>query len=202
MTAFVTIGSVALRRELVGALAVGAVAAVATGGAFISMRRPRKAYLALTTRRLMFFDGETFLGRPGKLLFTLPKQAVQVVTSGKFGLGLLRVELAIEGESKGLRINFAPGSRETGYEVVAALEAVRRRNARAREDHWPGAEWHDQRPGQNWDDRRQSHAWDTQRPQNRDNRQSPQPRNDRPPRRDWDGQWPQDQNGQRRAGYR
>jgi hypothetical protein len=126
MTAFVTIGSVSIRRELVRALAVGAVAAAVTGGTFISVRRPRRAYLALTTQRLMFFDGETFLQRPGKLLFTLPKQAVQVATSGKFGLGLLRVELAIEGQAKGLRINFAPGSRETGYEVVAALEAAQR----------------------------------------------------------------------------
>src|SRR5262245_40435913 len=85
MTAFVTIGSVSIRRELVRSLAIGAVAAVATGGTFITMRRPRKAYLALTNQRLMFFDGETFLGKPGKLLFTLPKQAAQVVSSGKFG---------------------------------------------------------------------------------------------------------------------
>src|SRR5215469_16366310 len=70
----VTIGSVNYGREFARSLAIGMAVAVATGGAAMGtvVRRPRRAYLVLTSQRLLFFDGETFLYRPGKLLFTVP----------------------------------------------------------------------------------------------------------------------------------
>jgi hypothetical protein len=178
MVAFITIGSVNLRKEILRAVAVGTAAAIASGGMFLMMRRPRKAYLAYTSERLMFFDGETFFGMPGKLLFTLPRQAVHVAESGRFGLGLLRVDLAIEGQDKGLRVNFAPGARETGEDVVASLEAASRlrrqpverdyRPRPDRQDYWPepertygqqvgrrgeeGRTWDDRQPRRDWGD--------------------------------------------------
>lgn len=45
---------------------------------------PAGTYLAMTGKRLMFFDGETVSGRPGKLLFPMPREAVSV--AGMTGL--------------------------------------------------------------------------------------------------------------------
>ena len=135
MTAFVTIGPVSVPWELVRTLAAGAAAAVASDGTsmYRSMRRPRKAYLAVTTYRLMFFNGEGVFGHPGVFLFILPKQAVEITWSGRFGLGLLRMELAVAGQDQGLRVDFAPGSREVGDQLVASLEAAQRARSPRRE---------------------------------------------------------------------
>jgi hypothetical protein len=41
----------------------------------IATMRPAKRYLAVTSQRLLFLNGEATLGRPGKLLFSLPREA-------------------------------------------------------------------------------------------------------------------------------
>jgi hypothetical protein len=112
MTVYANVGSVSIKRVV----ATAAVVAVATAGMFTAFARPRKTYLALTSQRLMFFDGETISGRPGKLLFTLPREAVSVAGVDKGALAL-KVELAIQGQDKGLRLVFPTVARKTSQEL-------------------------------------------------------------------------------------
>lgn len=85
--------------------------------------RPSKRYLALTSQRLLFFNGEATFGRPGKLVFSLPREAVAVVKSGRHLLSY-RIELAIAGQEKGLRINFPITARATMEQIAASLPAA------------------------------------------------------------------------------
>jgi hypothetical protein len=62
-------------------------------------------------------------GRPGKLLFTLPREAVAVAGVNK-GLIAVKVELAIAGQDKGLRLAFPTIARKDGEQVAAALQAA------------------------------------------------------------------------------
>ena len=119
MTVYANVGSVSIKRVA----ATAAVVAVATAGMFTAFARPRKTYPALTSQRLMFFDGETMSGRPGKLLFTLPRQAVSVAAVDKGAL-TLKAELAIKGQDKGLRLVFPTVARKGGEQAVAALRAA------------------------------------------------------------------------------
>ena len=119
MTVYANVGSVSVKRVAVTAAAV----AVATAGMFTTFVRPRKTYLAITSQRLMFFDGETVSGRPGKLLFTLPRQAVSVAGVNN-GLLTLKVDLAVQGQEKGLRLVFPTAARKDGQEAVAALQGA------------------------------------------------------------------------------
>jgi hypothetical protein len=95
----------------------------ATAGMFTAFARPRKTYLALTSQRLMFFNGETVSGRPGKLLFSLPREAVSVADVDK-GVINVKVELAIEGQDKGLRLTFPTVARKDGEQVAAVLRST------------------------------------------------------------------------------
>jgi hypothetical protein len=85
--------------------------------------QPAKRYLAVTSQRLLFFNGESTFGRPGKLLFSVPRQAVAVVTSGRHLL-FYRIELAVAGQEKGLRINFPITARATMEQIAASLPAA------------------------------------------------------------------------------
>jgi hypothetical protein len=218
--ALVTIGSVNYGREAAKAVAIGVAVAVATAGAatFVRMRRPRRAYLVLTNQRLIFLDGEVFY-RPGKLLFTVPREAVHVLSAGKQGIGFLRVELAIAGQAQGLRVNFPVKYRDTGYGIVDSLGAAGRpRGAppngegyRPQPDQQgyrrPQPDRQPQRPGQDWDDRRQRDPrdnrqsqppWDSRQPQpSWDSRQPQQAWDNRRPQEQWNGQQPQQYPGNR-----
>lgn len=119
-TGFGTMGQVSVGKNI--ALAI--VAGIVSAGTVIASRRPRKAYYALTSQRLLAFDGEGLFGRPGKLLFSLPLQAAKVVRSSKNFLGFVRVDLAIEGQPKGLRVSFASGSQQAGEAVIAAIKSA------------------------------------------------------------------------------
>jgi hypothetical protein len=119
MTVYANVGSVSIKRIV----ATAAVVTVATAGMFTAFARPRKTYLALTSQRLMFFDGETMSGRPGKLLFTLPREALSVAGVDKGALAV-KVELAIQGQEKGLRLTFPTVARKDGEQVAAMLRAT------------------------------------------------------------------------------
>lgn len=117
--AFTTVGSVSVKRQFLTAAVVG----VATGGMVAATVRPAKRYLAVTSQRLLFFNGEATFGRPGKLLFGLPREAVTVVQSGR-RLLFYRIELAVVGQEKGLRINFPITARATMEQIAATLSAA------------------------------------------------------------------------------
>jgi hypothetical protein len=119
MGALTTVGSVSVKRQVL----TGAVVGIATLGHVTATVRPAKRYLAATSQRLLFFDGETFFGRPGKLLFSLPREAVAVVTSGR-RLLFYRIELAVAGQEKGLLINFPITARATMEQIAASLPAA------------------------------------------------------------------------------
>jgi hypothetical protein len=117
--AFTTVGAVSVKRQFLTAAVVG----VATGGMVAATVRPAKRYLAVTSQRLLFFNGEVTFGRPGKLLFGLPREAVTVVKSGRHLLAY-RIELAVAGQEKGLRINFPITARAAMEQIAATLSAA------------------------------------------------------------------------------
>jgi hypothetical protein len=117
--AFATVGTVSVRRQFLTA----AVVATATAGMAIGTMRPAKRYLAVTSQRLLFFNGEATLGRPGKLLFSLPRETVAVAKSGRHLLAY-RIDLAIAGQEKGLRLNLPITARPTMEQIAASLPAA------------------------------------------------------------------------------
>ena len=96
MASYTNVGSVSVKRVV----ATAAIVAVATAGMFTALARPRKTYLVLTSNRLIFLDGETASGRPGKILFTLGRAGVSVANARR-GLVSLKVDLAIQGSKGG-----------------------------------------------------------------------------------------------------
>ena len=124
---FTTVGSVSVKRQVLTAAVVG----IATGGMVAATVRPAKRFLAVTNERLMFFNGEGTFGRPGKLLFSVPRDAVEVVKSGKHLLSY-RIELAVAGQEKGLRINFPFNARAKMELIAASLSAA---NSEAASQH-------------------------------------------------------------------
>lgn len=117
--AFTTVGSVSVKRQFATAAVVG----IATGGMITATVRPAKRFLAVTSERLLFFNGEAAFGRPGKLLFSLPRDAVEVIKSGRHLLAY-RIELAVAGQEKGLLINFPLTARATMEKIAASLPAA------------------------------------------------------------------------------
>jgi hypothetical protein len=166
LACFVAIGSVSYRKELIRTLIIGLITLVITAGMAygVVVKRPRRAHLALTNRRLLIFDGEASLGtsKPGKLLYIIPRQAVTIAKSGNWGLGVLRVELAIAGQDRNLRFSFASRYRENGQAVIAMLGDQRVRDPGLPRDGYgrqPQQQGRHPRPdsweAQHWDDRRQ-----------------------------------------------
>lgn len=117
--AFTTVGTVSFKRQLLTAAVVG----VATGGLVAATVRPAKRYFALTSHRLLFFNGEGAFGRPGKFLFSLPREGVTVVKSGRHLLAY-RIQLAVVGQEKGLQINFPITARATMMQIAGSLPAA------------------------------------------------------------------------------
>jgi hypothetical protein len=116
LSVYANIGKVSVKRRAATAAVVGA----ATAGLVVVSVRPRKTYLAMTNQRLVFLDGDTASGRPGKLLLTLARSAV-TVSDVKKGILTLQAELAVEGQDQGLRVVFPAPAREDGQRVLSAL---------------------------------------------------------------------------------
>jgi hypothetical protein len=76
-------------------------------------------YIAVTDRRILFFDGT---GKPGEQLMDLPRQYVRVSPPEKAGFGLtMRIQLEVEGSDKGVRVTFPHVAKADGRAFVAAL---------------------------------------------------------------------------------
>lgn len=117
--AFTTVGTVSIKRQVLTTAVVG----IATGGMVMAAARPAMRYIAVTNQRLLFFNGEGTFGRPGKLLFALPREAVMVMKAGRRMLAY-RIELAVAGQEKGLSINFPMTARATMQQIAATLSAT------------------------------------------------------------------------------
>lgn len=119
---FARVGSVSAKRKLGTAAAVG----VLTAGLLIVNVRPRGMYIALTDRRILFFDGDVSSGgRPGKHLMTVPRQLVTVSAPKGKGFGLaIQVELTIAGQDKDLTVLFPKPSKEEGSQFISLFPAT------------------------------------------------------------------------------
>ncbi len=109
------VGTVTVKRQLATAVAVG----VATGGFLTAVPAPRQMYIAVTDRRILFFDG---MGKPGKQMMDLSRQYTRVSPPKKATLGLaMRIELEVEGSDKGVQITFPHVAKADGRAFAAAL---------------------------------------------------------------------------------
>jgi hypothetical protein len=112
-----SVGSVSLARKAAVATAVG----IASGGLMIANVKPRRMYIAVTEHSLLFFEGNTSSGRPGKkLLMRLEKQHLEA-SEPKRGWMTLSAQLSILGQPKGLKITFPRPCREDGQHLLAGL---------------------------------------------------------------------------------
>ena len=117
LATFAKVGSVSVKRKVTTTAAVAAL----TGGLVIVSVSARGMYIAMTGRRLLFFDGHTASGRPGqKVLMSIPRELIQVAET-KNGLVTLKAELAVDGQEKGLRLTFPRPCREDGGQLISAL---------------------------------------------------------------------------------
>jgi hypothetical protein len=121
LTSLVGVGSVSVGTQALTAT----VAAVLSGGTMTATITPRPLYVALTDRRVLFFDGNRG-GKPaGAPVLELPR--AHVVTSGtkRAFLGLQYVtHLSVAGQEKGLKITFPVQHRADGPRFVSALSAT------------------------------------------------------------------------------
>ena len=121
LATFASVGSVSAKRKI----ATAAAAAVLSAGTLMVSVRPREMYVVLTSRRILFFDGHTAMGRPGKHLMTLPRDLVTVSAPKGKVLGLAtEVELTIEGQDKNLKVVFQKPNKEEGKQLTDALPAT------------------------------------------------------------------------------
>ena len=112
-----SVGSVSLARKAAVATAVG----IASGGLMIANVKPRRMYIAVTEQSLLFFEGNTSSGRPGKkLLMRLEKQHL-AASEPKRGWLTLSAQLGIRGQASGLKVTFPRPCREDGHHLLAGL---------------------------------------------------------------------------------
>jgi hypothetical protein len=118
LTGMANVGSVSAKRQVVTTAVVGAL----TAGTVIATVQPRPTYWVLTDQRLLFFDGKTATGKPGKLLMTVPRELVTASPLSKAILGLgLKALLTIQGQEKGLKMVFPPAAKAAGRDFAARI---------------------------------------------------------------------------------
>jgi hypothetical protein len=116
---YTNVGSVSVKRYV----ATAAVVAVATAGMFTAVARPRRAYVVLTSQRLVIIDGQTSSGKPGKTVATMPRAGVSLAKVRKTLLGVVKLDLVIQGQEKGLQLVFPTVLRKSGQAFAAVLQA-------------------------------------------------------------------------------
>ncbi|WP_197085043.1 hypothetical protein [Saccharothrix sp. ST-888] len=118
LTDMANIGSVSVKRQVLTTALVGAL----TAGTVIATVQPRPMYWVLTDQRLLFFDGKTATGKPGKLLMVLPREIVTATPLSKALLGLgLKTVLSVQGHDKGLKMVFPPAAKSAGREFITRI---------------------------------------------------------------------------------
>lgn len=124
------VGTVSVARKAVFALVVGIVSL----GTMIGNVKPRRLYIAVTERWLLFFEGNTPSGRPGReLLMRLDKRQL-TASEPKEGLMTLSTLLSIGGQPNALKVKFPRPCREDARRLLAGLT----RTVRLQSPH-PGA---------------------------------------------------------------
>jgi hypothetical protein len=117
------VGSISMTRVMGTAFAVAAL----TAGTLTVFRSPKKMYVGLTDRRLLFVEGNYMSGRPtSTLAMQIPRGALASTGTRKKRTMLmptLLVDLAVAGSDTGLRLTFPTPCRDEGRRMAAALTA-------------------------------------------------------------------------------
>jgi hypothetical protein len=83
--------------------------------------KPRRLYIAVTERWLLFFEGNTPSGRPGReLLMRLDKRQL-TASEPKEGLMTLSTLLSIGGQPNALKVKFPRPCREDARLLLAGI---------------------------------------------------------------------------------
>lgn len=110
-----------MKRQVLTSTLVGVLSA----GTVIATVQPRPMYLVLTDQRLIFLDGATTSGRPGKPLMSLERGLLAAAPLAKALLGLgLKTVLTVQGEPEGLKLVFPPAFKAGGRDLVARLRSA------------------------------------------------------------------------------
>ncbi len=120
LISYASVGSVSVKRRA----ATAAVTAIASGGLLAVSVRPRRMYIAMTQDRLLFFNGDTPSGKPGKsVLMEIPRPFITVADARK-GLLTFTVRLAVDGEDQGVKLIFPRPTRDEGEKLAAEIPAA------------------------------------------------------------------------------
>ena len=120
LISYTSVGSVSVKRRA----ATAAAAAVASGGLVAVSLRPRRMYIAMTQDRLLFFNGDTPSGKPGRsTLMDIPRPLI-TADGVKKGFLTSTVRLAVEGEDQDLKLVFPRPTRDDGEKLAAGLPAA------------------------------------------------------------------------------
>ncbi|WP_330458719.1 hypothetical protein OIB37_18590 [Streptomyces sp. NBC_00820] len=118
LTGMANVGSVSAKRQVLTTALVAAVSA----GTVIATVQPRPMYWVLTDQRLLFFDGKTATGKPGKLLVNIPRQIITASPLSRALLGLgLKTMLTVEGQEKALKVVFPPAAKAAGRDFATRI---------------------------------------------------------------------------------
>ncbi|MFJ4847411.1 MULTISPECIES: hypothetical protein [unclassified Streptomyces] len=117
LTSLAAVGTVSVRKQVLTAAVVGVLSA----GTVMATVTPRPLYIALTDRRVLFFDGNRG-GKPGKLMLNLPRPYVSAGNSKKAFLGLqYATRLSVAGQEQGLKVTFPVQHRSDGPRFASAF---------------------------------------------------------------------------------
>lgn len=120
LASYASVGAVSVKRRV----ATAAATAVASGDLLAVSVRPRRRYIAMTQDRLLFFNGDTPSGKPGRsVLMDIPRQSTTVADVKK-GFLTLTVQLALEGQDMGLKLIFPRPTRDDGEKLAAEIPAA------------------------------------------------------------------------------
>lgn len=110
VTSFATVGTITPRQGTATAI-TGVMDAV----------RPRAFYLALTSKRLLFFGVDALSGRPDKKLARSLSRTSLSATPLRRGLLTAQFQVAITGDDKGLRFVFPRSTRTDAATMAESL---------------------------------------------------------------------------------
>ncbi|KAA2260079.1 hypothetical protein F0L68_20335 [Solihabitans fulvus] len=120
ITTLAMVGIIPVKQNLASAAAAAAVG-VAFGSAVMVLTSPKKFYIALTDRRLLFFEEHKLSGRPiKKVAWSLPRQLLHTNEPANL-LIVARLLLTIDGQANAVKLTFPLPAKRGAAQLAAAL---------------------------------------------------------------------------------
>ena len=114
------VGTAVLTKTALASAAATAATLAISGGLIGAFFVPRKQYVVLTDRRLLFVEQNQMTGRPmPNLIGELPRSALKTVRVR--GRLVPVVTLSVAGEAKGLKLRVPWPVRRDAYTIAAAF---------------------------------------------------------------------------------